>query len=56
VTIWEYSRGTAGVGDPALRVGRVRAAVVLDAVDLDDDTGAVRGQEQEVHPLPVQSP
>lgn len=30
------------VGDPALYVGRVLAAVVLDTVHFDDDAGAVR--------------
>ncbi|MGY0055005.1 hypothetical protein ACWY4P_00145 [Streptomyces sp. LZ34] len=39
-----------------LVVGRVLLAVALHPVDLDDDAGAVRSQEQEVHPLPVQRP
>lgn len=43
-----------GMRDAPLLVGRVGPAVVLYSVDFDDDAGAVRGQEQEVHPLPVQ--
>lgn len=41
-------------GITGLFVGWVLASVVLGAVDLDDDARAVRGQEEEVHALPVQ--